>query len=291
MVGFQSFLHAANGKACSPVGTFGTSRRKNDLRTSCGCDSFYQCSDNLNELKSSKGVWRTEKRFTPLVDDASPGPIYKIPEDLSKQRGLSWGKPPMRSPSATLPDIRSDSQSKSIAAADGSASQQQKPKQKVVNGKPVSTFGTPHQGAIKALPSVTSETATSIVATVGAPRSHIPTYKGRWGAPPVKQAIDEEEEKRKRAKDLELLNILKQGFIQQQAYRSSTPSFSMGSRASIPPPRSGTPGPATYNPAKFNTYGRPEGPTFARTAHNILQFQAGQDSPGPALYGEMRYPQ
>lgn len=286
MIGFQSFLHSANGKACSPVGTFGTSRRKNDLRTTCGCDSYYDTSDALNGLKSSKGVWRTEKRFTALVDDSSPGPIYKIPEDLSKQRGLSWGKPPKRQ--ETLPKLKSAVSSSPIVetsdyAATKNASQ-------MVGGKPRCTFGTPHKGAMADKPIPATVSSSSVSTTpLGGP-SHIPTYKGRWGSPPKKQAGDDEEEKRRRAKDLELLSILKQGFVQQQLYRSSTPSFSMGSRASVPPPRSTTPGPATYNPAKYSTYGKPTAPTFARKGHSILDFQVGQDSPGPALYSQMRYP-
>ena len=303
MSGFRSFLETANGKAVSPIGTFGTSRRKNDLRLTCGSDTLYYPSDGVDAVtKSSKGVWRTEPRFKPLTDDASPGPIYKIPDDLTKQRGLAWGPPPPKpkpqqrrardqSPPPTTSVLLPNLSQK--AGKDGEKEKGEK--------KPRCTFGTPHRSALRdsdrasrsgsALGTNASGAAdSSMVFVPPSIQTHIPTYQGRWGSPPKRPVVDEEEERRRKAKDRELLAILKQGFVQQQLYRSSTPAFSMGSRAALAPPRSSTPGPNAYNISKYKRDGRPTCPTFVGKGHDLLEFQAGQDSPGPALYSQMRYP-
>jgi hypothetical protein len=257
--GFTPLLEVAQGRAVSNIGcTFTSSQRPPLVQPSACPVGFYEDESTLARVKHSRGVKRSEPRFRHLVDDASPGPIYRPFEPSpSTKPGMKFSKAP-RFTSST-------------PASNGRPPSQQFDKQASASTSSVEcTFGVRHTH-LEPRPHSTAPAIPYIgPADVLA---HMPQYAGRLG--PASNGL---------ASDI-VAATPGPGHFLKGDYTSAGPQWSFGRRhAARAPP---TPGPGAYRIDKYKPFNKPRGETFAKVGHNILKDLPGLESPGPALYSVM----
>lgn len=335
MSGFRSFLFSAQGGAASPMGTFGTSKRKNvgTASAGCGADAIYSTGSSVDPRKHSKGVWRTDRRFVPLVDECSPGPAYMPQENLKGVPGPKFSSAP-RFPGCKEPNKKKRRKEPSLGPEAGKANvgETLKPAKLAIDtmdgsisfskmsdrtSSPLLSDGHSKRhrdlsvsygseafrgGAASSLlranskgPKCTFGGRNSVPPPEVTPGyivrpsllESLPSYSGRWRSGTTSNEMDDETLKAERQKHEELMRILRSGSHRSMVYDSTTPAFTIGCRRNPVLDRSLTPGPGAYDVAKFNPKSHIEAPTMAR-AEPKPPLTKGLDSPGPALYSQLR---
>ncbi|CUG92659.1 membrane-associated protein, putative [Bodo saltans] len=260
--GFTPILEVAHGRAVSNIGcTFTSSQRPPLVRPSACPVGFYEDESTLARVKHSRGVKRSEPRFRHLVDDASPGPIYRPFEPSpSSKPGMKFSKAARFAASPSAGNGRSQLQTFEKLASSSVQS----------SSAAECTFGSRH----KHLEPRPHSTAPAIP-YIGPSDvlAHMPAYAGRLG--PASSGL---------ASDVNAVTPGPGHFLKGD-YAAAGPQWSFGRRqAARAPP---TPGPGAYRIDKYKPFNKPRGETFAKVGHNILKDLPGLESPGPALYSVM----
>lgn len=206
--------------------------------------------------KHSRGVKRTAARFTSLVDECSPGPIYN-PRKHAGAHACTFGRcerfpKPRRKvlPKVDVPYV-------SLPMPPPETPKLPQPSR--------CTFG-------RRLPITPSsaEATQAALAPLNTARSLASEmkYKGRFGTEPRMREHREV--------------TPGPGHFLKNEFRATTPMWTMV--RSRPARMTPSPGPGDYLVEKYHPTSKPKSSTFARTVHDILHHVAGADSPGPALY-------
>ena len=273
------------------------------------------------DKNQSKGVWRTNPRFVPLVDECSPGPAYMPQENLRSKPGPKFaaGPRPEEAPkkkvkmsnqassnTQNLPKVTvggGHNSRSSTAMGERSGSRATSPSNYVRKEKNISpSFNSEgYKSAVSTTllqnrskgPNCTFGGRTPLPGPTDTPGfithpsllESLPSYKGRWRTASPNE-VDEESKKAERHKHAELMKILRKGANRSMEFHSTTPSYTMGCKRKIG--GSTTPGPGDYKIEKYSPKNQIDAPTMARAPLNTLHGAKGLDSPGPALYSHHR---